>query len=94
MLLFGIFNSSKKSKNSRPSANKFKPCTKCSLLLGSYPREMAEETGTKFPLFFISYKDIESMEETFPKSHRNWDYNSGMILHPTLRAVSQRYLAM
>lgn len=75
--MFGIFNSSKKSKDSRPSANKFKPCTKCSLLLGSYPREIAEETGTKLPLFFISYKDIESMEVTFPKSRSLRDYNSG-----------------
>lgn len=89
MLLFCIFNSSKKSKDSRPSVNKFKLCTKCSLPFGSYSKEITEETGTKLPLFFISYKDTESTEVTFPKSHSRRDYNSRMVLHPTLRAVRQ-----
>lgn len=91
--MFGIFNSSKKSKDSRPSANKFKPCTKRSLLLGSYPREIAEEPGTKLPLFFISYKAREHGGDLSQVSQPQ-GLQLREVLHSTLRAVSQRYLAM
>lgn len=46
----------------------------------------AEET-MRHQAPIVLYK--ESVEVTFPKSHSHQDYNSGMVLYPTLRAVSQ-----